>query len=80
MERDNTHASGNPVRDVFNTSEPRVQDRPPNGIMDRDNTPKKESPVHKVFNTSELRERILKYLPFFDLSRSKRVCRLQRSH
>jgi hypothetical protein len=43
--------------------------------MERDNTREKENPVHKVFNTSELCERILTYLPFFDLKRSKRVCR-----
>jgi hypothetical protein len=43
--------------------------------MERDNTWGKENPVYKVFNTSELCERILKYLPLFDLKRSKRVCR-----
>jgi hypothetical protein len=42
--------------------------------MERDNTWGKENPVYKVFDTSELCERILKYLPFFDLKRSERVC------
>jgi hypothetical protein len=43
--------------------------------MERKNTREKENPVHNVVNTSELCERILKYLPTVDLSRSKRVCR-----
>jgi hypothetical protein len=75
MKRDKTHASEDSGHNILNTSEPRVPDQPPKGIMERDNTREKENPVHKVFNTSQLCERILRYLPFFDLKRSKRVCR-----
>jgi hypothetical protein len=56
MQRDNTHATGDPIHNVPNTYELRVNTQPPKGIMECDNIPEKENPVHKVFNTSELCE------------------------